>query len=160
MLQPPAPFAQLPPTPVLPDCMQPPTPTGAKPADQTQPQYGRMLDDGIPYRGPPVMLRDGEFDAATRVSSEIVSRTFDTNDPKQNHDYEQLVQRVINDNGIIRVFRERWAQKKSGEWTMLIYVTAEFNFRELDASKPRGRQLLNDASLSQQRVEANRGQVY
>jgi hypothetical protein len=170
MLRPPAPLG-LPPQPVLPHFMQPPasmqqpSQTPWPTTEHQDPQLGRMPEDGIPYRGPHVLLREEEFVDATKVSSQFVSENFDTADEAQNNLYRQLIERVRRENGIVRVFSRRWYTRSDGRPAMMIYMTVEFSYRELDASKPRGRDLLSRyqakaTSLDQAREAANRGKTY
>lgn len=160
MLKPPAAFGQLPPMPVLPHFMQAPQAQVPTPPTPDEPQFGRMSEDGIPFRGPPVALREREYELATRIGTEPVSKLFDTGDPEQNREYTELIVRLRRENGTVPVFSKSWHTRPDGTKTMLIYMTVEFPFRELDPSTPRGREILAKQGILAERKKHNRGHTY
>lgn len=158
---------RLPPAPVLPAYMQQPgapassvpdaIQTGFNPAEN---QYGRMEEDGIPYRGPAVMFREKDYENYTRLGADVVSETFDTGNEQENAAYAKLIQRIHHDHGIVRSFRERWIERgKDARPRLFVYILVEFPYRELDPNKPMPRSLLRQqattGSLDQMRAAAN-----
>lgn len=157
-IQPPV---SLPPAPILPPQYAAPgeNSTTAPRADfpvvqQTTPPptgefRGRMDVDGVPYVGPPLMLREAELAKVTHNVSSHVTRLFNVADPAQRTELEQLMDRVSRDNAMVRQYKTRWVRNHETKAVEIhIFVHAEFVTLQLNENTEQGKSLMQGARLS------------
>ncbi len=151
----------LPPTPILPPQYAAPG-EGSAPVPRSNtlvvqqtalPPIGefrsRMDIDGVPYVGPPVMLREPELAKITHHVSNHVTRLFNVTDETQRMELEQLMDRVSRDNGMVRQYKTRWVRNPTTKAVELyVYVHAEFVTLQLNRNTEQGKLLLQAAQQS------------
>jgi hypothetical protein len=100
-------------------------------------QWGRIEEDGLPFRGPSVpMLRNEEYEDRLVRVADAKNGTFFTGDPVQNRAYLQIMDRCAN--GWYRpIYVERW--REPGIPQHYIYLEWVELFME-DGSPVRARQ--------------------
>jgi len=82
--------------------------------------WGRVEEDGLPFRGPmPPNWTDEEFAERTTKVADPGNGTFYTGDPVQNKQYMEIIDRIANGwYGL--VFTERW--REPGDKCHYVYI--------------------------------------
>lgn len=100
--------------------------------------WGRVDEDGAPYRGAKVpLLRGDEGDQLLERVTDLFYGTFDTSKPDQKH-FNHTLGDVLYGYGNgwynIRSWREQWHTPTDGPPTMYVFVVWDIPYMELKAS--------------------------
>lgn len=58
--------------------------------------WGRLSEDGVPFRGQPSLLTDEEYERRVRRSRDAQAEFFDVSDAKQKKQYLRVLDGIVN----------------------------------------------------------------
>ena len=96
--------------------------------------FGRAVIDGMPFKGPPVPLREDEIDALTVESFDVELDMFDLAIPEQKAKATEVMDKICN--GLYRkiAYAQQWAEV-NGRPTMMLFICWAQPYKHLDNSK-------------------------
>lgn len=93
--------------------------------------FGRAHVDGMPFRGPSVLLKDEEYSAYTETVNDFGAEVFDISDPAQYAALKVIFDRAVNGWYQIIELDKQWGTTKNGKKTVYIFVMYTIPHKEL-----------------------------
>jgi hypothetical protein len=95
----------------------------------------RALTDGMPYRGPQVAFKPGEFEQFTSVVYDSHVQQFDLGQPEEQEAYRRVIEGVVNGRYLLHSRLETPVPQPDGSIKLYAFATWSEPWRELDTQR-------------------------
>lgn len=96
---------------------------------------GRALVDGMPYRGPQLPFKPGEFEQFTSVVYDSHVQQFDLGEAADREAYRRVIEGVINGRCVLHSRLETPVPQPDGTLKLYAFATWSEPWRELDTQR-------------------------
>lgn len=93
--------------------------------------FGRAREDGMPFRGQTIPLKDEEYEDFTEVVRDADVGMFDIKEPKEYAALKDILDKAANGWYQIFDYDKKWGTRKDGSTTIFVYIAYAVPHREL-----------------------------
>lgn len=93
--------------------------------------FGRAREDGMPFRGASLPLKDEEYEDFTEVVRDADVGMYDIKDPKEYAILKDILDKAANSWYQIFDYDKKWGTRPDGSTTIYVYIAYAVPHREL-----------------------------
>ena len=93
--------------------------------------FGRAREDGMPFRGQSIPMREDEYEDFTEVVQDADVGMYDIKDPQEYAILKDILDKAANGWYQIFDYDKKWVTRKDGTTTIYVYIAYAVPHREL-----------------------------
>ena len=93
--------------------------------------FGRAHVDGMPFRGPSMLMKDEEYSTFTETVQDFGAKVFDVGDPQEYEELKLILDRTVNGWYQILEMDKKWGTTDKGKPTVFVFLMWTVPHKEL-----------------------------
>jgi hypothetical protein len=103
--------------------------------ESEQLHFGRLMEDGMPFRGRPVPLREDEFEEYSEVDYDTDVRLFDVTNETERRELKMVLDKTTNNVYVMHRMREELVPQRDGSVRAYVYCVWSGSYTRLNQQR-------------------------